>query len=333
VVRAADRAALLTSQLLAFSRRQAAQPRRLDLNHLVSNMGKMLRRTIGGHIRLETRLDSALWPVQADSGQVEQIIMNLAVNARDAMPGGGKLTIATRNAGARAGLQAPELFGDFVELSITDTGAGMDEATRNRLFEPFFTTKEAGKGTGLGLSTVLAILNQNAGDVKVSSSPGEGSTFTVYLPRAAEAAEAQPANAPAPAVRGTETILLVEDDESVRTLAAQILGRNGYRVLAAASGEEALKLCESEPGTIDLALSDVILPLMNGRELSDRLRGLRPGLKVLYMSGYTDDVIAYREDLGDAAFLSKPFSPEVLVRKVRDVLDERAEPLRQGAGS
>jgi two-component system, cell cycle sensor histidine kinase and response regulator CckA len=332
VVRAADRAAMLTSQLLAFSRRQAVQPRRLDLNHLVSNMDKMLRRTIGEHIQLETRLHPGLWAIKADPGQVEQMLMNLAVNAGDAMPNGGKLTIATRNSGLRPGGRSEALFGDFVALSITDTGHGMDEATRSRLFEPFFTTKGAGKGTGLGLSTVLSLVNQNGGDIKVASQPGEGATFTIFLPRE-EAAETENRDeSAAPIGRGTETILLIEDDEDVLELARHILGQYGYRVLTALQGEEALAHCQREPGPIHLAVTDVILPLMNGRELAARMQKIQPSMKVLYMSGYTDDVIAYREDLGHAAFLNKPFCPATLARKVREVLDAQA-PLSRSANS
>jgi CheY-like chemotaxis protein len=315
VLNAAERAAVLTSQLLAFSRRQAAQPKVIELNHVISNLEKMLRRVIGEHIELRTVFDPALPRVKADAGQVEQVLMNLAINARDAMPQGGTLTIESRGVYRRG---VPH-----VRLSVMDTGVGMDAATRGRLFEPFFTTKGRGKGTGLGLSTVYGIVKQHAGDIAVESEPGGGARFHIHLPavegEAEPAAAQEVASAPG---RGSETILLVEDDAGVRRVARDTLGGHGYRVLEAAGGQEALGIAEAEAGRIHLLVTDMIMPLMSGRELARRLIERDGSLRVIYMSGYTDDVIAYHGELGrDADFLRKPFAPEALARKVRAVLD------------
>ncbi len=327
ILNAADRAAVLTSQLLAFSRRQVVQPRLLELNHVVSNLEKMLRRVIGEHIELRTHLDSRLNRIKADSGQIEQILMNLAINARDAMPDGGTLTIETANAGFRRpeALEAPPT--PHVRLSVIDSGVGMDPHTKSRIFEPFFTTKGRGKGTGLGLSTVYGIVKQHGGDIVVASQPGAGTSFHIYFPAAPgegvdEAAEA----APEAASSGSETILLVEDEVGVRRLTRDILRSRGYRVLEAADGHEALRIAEREGGAIQLLLTDMIMPLMGGRELANRIQELYPGVRVVFMSGYTDDVIAYHGDLGsDTTLVQKPFAPDVIARKVREVLDAGKE--------
>jgi len=263
--------------------------------------------------------------VKADPGQIEQIILNLVVNARDSMPGGGKMTIETDNVyldedyannhvGARPG--------HYVMLAVSDTGTGMDEETQARIFEPFFTTKELGKGTGLGLSTIYGIVKQSGGNIWVYSEVGRGTTFKIYLPRVdAEAQEYKHASATEEVLNGTETILLVEDEEMVRKLARQILATQGYRVLEATNGEEALRMCEHDQEPIELLLTDVIMPEMSGPELAERLHRLRPELRVLFMSGYTDDAIVHHGVLEEGAhFIQKPFAPDVLSRKVRQIL-------------
>ena len=321
VLNASERAAILTSQLLAFSRRQVVQPRVLALNHVLSNMEKMLRRVIGEHIELATDLKPDLWPVKADAGQIEQIVMNLAVNARDAMREGGTLRISTANTLFTPKPAASE--GAHVRLSVSDTGIGMDAEVMSHLYEPFFTTKGSGKGTGLGLSTVYGIVKQNGGEIRVESEKGAGAAFHIYLPRAMEAEDAAaPRKQMHHAHTGTETVLLAEDEPGVRQIAGDVLRSLGYRVLEAADGSEALRLAADESAAIDLLLTDVIMPLMSGRELADQLKRLRPGLRTLFMSGYTDDVIAYRGELGsDAEFLQKPFSPDALAQRIRQVLD------------
>ena len=325
--RAGDNAASLTRQLLAFSRRQVLQPRVLDLNDVVSEMERMLRRLISEDVTLRTVLDPDLGSIKADPGQIEQVIMNLIVNARDAMPRGGKLTIETKrvNLGeqyvkARRVSVQP---GPFVMLAISDTGSGMDEETKTRLFEPFFTTKEPGKGTGLGLSTVYGIVRQSGGDIWVYSEIGKGTTFKIYLPLVAEAAEEYKRNAELeqPYV-GTETILLAEDDETVRNLVREVLESCGHRVLEAPNGGSALLICERHQGPIHLLVTDVVMPEMSGRELAARLAQVRSEMKVLYMSGYTDDAIIHHGVLESGVpFIQKPFTPGALARKVREVLD------------
>jgi PAS domain S-box-containing protein len=323
--KAARRAADLTRQLLAFSRQQIIEPKVIDLNELVAGMDQMLKRLLGEDIDLAFSPSSTAGRIRADAGNIQQVLMNLAVNARDAMPTGGQLTIETRNVDldadyARAHLGS--LPGPHVMLAVSDTGIGMDQATQARIFEPFFTTKEAGKGTGLGLSTVFGIVQQCGGSVWVYSEPTRGTTFKVYLPRVdAEVDVALPSH-PAGSLRGWETILLVEDQEQVRTVADGILKRNGYRVIAAQNPSEALRFCERYPGPIALLLTDVVMPQMSGPELAVRISTTRPEIKVLCMSGYTDDSIIRHGVLdGGMAFLQKPFTPDSLSRKVREVLD------------
>ena len=326
--RAGERAAALTRQLLAFSRRQVMQPKVLDLNEVIPHMDMMLRRLIGEDVEFRTVLGEDLWRVKADPGQIEQVLMNLVVNARDAMPGGGKLTIETSNVFldeeySRA--HSPVRPGPYVMLAISDTGVGMDEKTASQVFEPFFTTKERGKGTGLGLSTVYGIVKQSEGFIWVYSEPGKGSTFKVYLPRTGDRREAPDReSAPVEDLRGDKTVLVVEDEESIRKLAVDILGHYGYAVLSAGDGEEALRIAGEFKGEIDLLLTDVVMPRMGGPELFERIRRLRPGIEVLYVSGYTDDAIVHQGALdAGIAFLQKPYSPISLVRKVKDVLEEK----------
>ena len=327
--RIADRAALLTQQLLAFSRRQILSPRVLGLNGIVAEMDQMLKRLIGEDVDFVTALSPGLWIVKADPAQIEQVVMNLAVNARDAMPGGGRLTIETRNADLDerfAREHPPMQAGSYALLKVSDTGIGMDEATRARIFEPFFTTKELGKGTGLGLATVYGIVKQSGGFIWVDSRPGEGSAFSVYLPRVeAEAGGFEdPRDTPAGSLRGSETILLVEDEEEVRETVNEILSMRGYTVLKAAHAQEAVEVSESYDGPIDLLLTDVVMPGMNGRELADRITPSRPQAAVLYMSGYTETAIARRGVLeAGTAFIQKPFTSDALARKVREALEAR----------
>ncbi|HET7876843.1 MAG TPA: ATP-binding protein [Methylomirabilota bacterium] len=349
---AADQAATLTRQLLAFSRKQVIAPTILDVNGIVAGIHKMLQRLLGETINLVTVTAPDLWKIRADAGQVEQMVLNLAVNARDAMPDGGRLTIRTSNveldeitARRRGGAQP----GQYVMLEVSDTGVGMDAETKARIFEPFFTTKDVGKGTGLGLSTVYGIINQNAGHIWVESEPGRGTTFRVYLPRVEEAVavparDARPdgagvreeAMAPTafddgsggplveepPRPKRGETILLVEDAQRVRAVVREILEMNGYTVLEARHGAEALEVSGKHQGPIHLMVTDVVMPQMSGRELAQKLQPLRSEMRVLYMSGYTDDAIVRHGVLGAGmAFLSKPFTPDALATKVREVLD------------
>lgn len=326
--KAGDRAAALTRQLLAFSRRQVLQPKVLDLNRVVTKMGQTLRRLVGEEIALSIDLSPSLSRVKADPGQIEQVIVNLALNARDAMPDGGRITIATADAELSPAYAVvhPDVHpGPYVLLSMADTGHGMDDETQTHLFEPFFTTKERGKGTGLGLATVYGIVQQSGGHIRVNSAADSGSTFLIYLPRveapedAGQEAVRPPLPYPSP---GIETVLLAEDEEVVRRFAREILSGNGYKVLEAGNGREALLLSEAHRGEIHLLLTDVVMPKIGGRELADRIRTLRPELRILYMSGFTDDAILRDRVLEDGIpFLQKPFTPEGLARKVREVLD------------
>jgi two-component system cell cycle sensor histidine kinase/response regulator CckA len=330
--RAAARAADLTRQLLTFSRHQVVTPKVIDLNDLLVNLDKMLQRIIGVDVALVLSCGRPLGHVRADPGSIEQVIMNLVVNARDAMPQGGKLTMETANVlideeSARVHLGTKP--GPHVMLAVSDTGVGMDRATQARIFEPFFTTKQVGKGTGLGLSTVFGIVQQSNGSIWVYSEPGRGTTFKVYLPRVDEAVDVVRATPPGTTRRGTEAVLLVEDDEQVRSVASSILRRHGYRVLEARNGGEAMLLCETHAQTIDLLISDVVMPLMGGPELARRLSTARPAMKVLCMSGYTDDsVVRHGVMDSDIAYLQKPITPESLTRKVREVLDGKGRVLR-----
>ncbi|MBI3662327.1 MAG: response regulator [Acidobacteria bacterium] len=329
IKKAADSAASLTRQLLAFSRQQVLAPKVLDLGLVVRDTESMLRRLIGEDVDLLTVAEPDLGQVKADPGQMEQVILNLAINARDSMPEGGKLTIETRNAElgenylARRPLMRP---GSYVLLAISDNGMGMDAATQARIFEPFFTTKEQGKGTGLGLATVYGIVKQSGGHIWVYSEPGQGTTFKIYLPRVERSLETAAAGrAPAGPVTGTETILLVEDAVPLRQLACQYLEGIGYTVLSAADGAEAVRIAEKHPGPIDLLLTDVILPGLSGRKVAEHLTAMRKGIKVLYMSGYTNNAIIHHGILdAGVAFLQKPFRLADLAVKIYELLRSEA---------
>ena len=329
ILRAGQRAAALTRQLLAFSRKQILQPQVMNLNTVVAEMESMLRRLIGEDIDLVVVPTQGLGSVKADPGQIEQVLANLAVNARDAMPQGGKLTVETQSVeiGEQYARQHRVAVqpGPYVMLSMSDTGVGMDEVTRGRIFEPFFTTKAPGKGTGLGLSTVYGIVKQSDGFISVYSEVGHGTSFKIYLPQVAEVAGGKrhsPTVAPA---HGTETILLVEDVEGLRKLTKRMLESAGYTVLTAANGEEALLLLERYEKPLHLMVTDVVMPGMSGRTLAERFDAIRPGMKVLYMSGYTDDVVVRHGVLDKGMpFLGKPFAVVELTRKVREVLDSEA---------
>ena len=331
VIEAAERAAALTQQLLTFSRRQLAQAEELQLNDVVQKLQALLRPLIGEHIAVRTLLADDLGVVQGNRVQLEQVVMNLALNARDAMPDGGTLTIQTENVvvdGRFAAEQIRLTPGPYVMMSVSDSGEGMDPVTQANIFEPFFTTKRPGHGTGLGLSTVYAIVQEAGGAIYVYSEPGYGSVFKVYLPRLgppAEVRRGQLPSAEAPerpaATAGRGLVLLVEDEPRVRSFCADVLQPAGYRVLQAGSGEEAMKLAVSAAGPIALLLTDVVLPGMNGRVLAERLLTLRPELKVLYMSGYTDDMVVRTGVVaGGTAFLQKPFTAQTLLDRVRAVL-------------
>jgi PAS domain S-box-containing protein len=326
IEKAGQRAASLTKQLLAFSRQQVLTPAVLNLNSLATDMEKMLPRLLGEDIEVSLTLDPELGNVKADQSQIEQVIMNLAVNARDAMPTGGKLKVQTSNVEldqAYTWNHPGSKAGEYVLLTVTDTGMGMDAGTLTHIFEPFFTTKERGKGTGLGLATVYGVVKQSNGYIWVDSAPGKGASFQIYLPRhVGEPGADEPKNDSGEKLRGSETILLVEDAEPLRKLAQTFLEAGGFRVLPAESGEVALEVAAGFRGTFDLLLTDVVMPGMNGRVLAEQLSPRQPGMKVLYMSGYTDSFIAGHGVLDpETHLLHKPFTEEVLIRKVREVLD------------
>ena len=326
IVKVANRGASLTRQLLAFSRKQIMQPRVFNLNEVVAEMDAMLRRLIGEDIDLVTILSPELEGVQADPAQIEQVIMNLAVNARDAMPTGGKLTIETANVHldeAYAQHHHAVVPGPYVMLAMSDSGSGMDAETKSRIFEPFFTTKELGKGTGLGLATVYGIVKQSGGNIWIYSEPGQGTTFKIYLPRVVGDVESiKSESLPALHLPGSETILVVEDNDNLREVICKTLGKQGYVVLEAANGKDALQIFDNRTWPIDLLLVDVVLPQMSGAEVVKRLQEFDPNLKVLYMSGYTNNAIVHHGVLDtDVAFLQKPFKGTALLLKIRDVLD------------
>jgi PAS domain S-box-containing protein len=324
IMLAVERAGALTRQLLAFSRKQVMQPEVLNLNDVVAGIGKIVPRLIGEDIDVRVIPSADLQNVKADPGQLEQVIMNLVVNARDAMPGGGKLTIETANISFREeeahqhGVHA----GDYVLLAVSDTGHGMDAATRSHIFEPFFTTKEAGKGTGLGLATVHGIVNQSNGHIWVYSELGQGTTFKVYFPVTQEAITRRQAAKPVPILCGRETVLLAEDEANLRELLTGVLRDHGYKVLAAGDGAEAVRLAAQHSGAIDVLLTDVVMPGMRGQTLADEISRRTPDMAVIYMSGYTDNALVHHESMPQGAiFLQKPFTPDVLLRRVREVLD------------
>jgi len=326
---AAERAATLTRQLLAFSRQQVLQPRRVNLNRVVSDFDKMLRRLIGEDIEVKTSLEEDLGLVEVDPGQIDQVLMNLVVNARDAMQQGGLLTLETANVRLDEAYRTQHSYitpGDYVRLTVSDTGVGMDADVRTHIFEPFYTTKEVGRGTGLGLSTVYGIVKQSKGYIEVYSEPGCGTSFKIHLPRVAPIEEESERRTRAAAdKRGTETILLAEDNEQLRELAALVLTSRGYRVLPAANIEEVEAICKQEQSKIDLLLTDVVMPRMSGTEIASYVAKRRPGIRILYMSGYTADTTVHHGVLEQGvAFLQKPFTPGTLVAKVREVLDQGA---------
>lgn len=327
--KAANRGARLTAQLLGFTRGQAVQPRPLDLNLVVRDIERMLRLIIGECAELEMDLCPTLHKVMADPGQMEQVVMNLVLNARDAIPAGGRIHIETADIeiGEAVAREHGLHHGAFVMLSITDNGHGITPEAMSHLFEPFFTTKDQGKGTGLGLSTVYRIVKECGGDIWVNSAPGHGATFTICLPRA-EAQETrgvEPTGTTVVAQAGSETLLVVEDEDGVRRLLTHVLHRRGYKVLEAANGEEALEIFQKRAADISLVLTDIVMPQMSGRELGTLLQRIRPGIKLVYMSGYTDDVLVRTGALGPGmSFLQKPLRPEVLAAKVREALDSVA---------
>jgi PAS domain S-box-containing protein len=325
IMKAGERAAALTKQLLAFSRRQVLQPKVLELNKLVGGLSGMLQRLIGEDVDLRLVLRPDLGRVSADPGQLEQVVMNLVVNARDAMPGGGTMTLETANreldenyAGKHVGVKP----GAYVMLAVSDTGHGMDESTRQRLFEPFFTTKGSGKGTGLGLSTVFGIVKQSGGSVEVYSEQKRGTSVKVYLPRIDQPVALESETRRRAVALGSETVLLVEDDDMVRNLVRETLEHQGYRIIDSSSPVEARKIADQFKGPIQLLITDVVMPKINGRELALELARRRPNIKVLYMSGYTDSAVLNSGILqGEVAFLQKPFTPAGLTEKVREVLE------------
>jgi two-component system cell cycle sensor histidine kinase/response regulator CckA len=331
MVHAGDRAAKLTQQLLAFSRAQMLAREVLELNDVVRSVGHMLERVLGENVALETKLCDDAGAIAADRGQLEQVVMNLVVNARDAMPAGGTVTVETlrETISLTRSLELGGIEpGDYARLDVSDVGTGMSEETQSQIFDPFFTTKETGKGTGLGLSTVYGIVRQAGGAIVVTSAPGEGARFTILLPRVTEVSPSHAVGAlgagGAAVARGSETVLVVEDQEALRNVVAEVLAEWGYRVLKAKDAESALRMVDTHSGPIDLLLTDVLMPTMSGPDLAERVVAARPGTKVLFMSGYTDDVTLRKVSKGEVDLLSKPFSPEALAKKVREVLGASA---------
>jgi CheY-like chemotaxis protein len=325
---AADKAGGLTRQLLAFSRKQVMRPEVIDLNRVSDGLNKMIPRLVGEDVDVRILLSKDLKPVKADPHQLEQVIINLVVNARDAMPKGGKLTIETNNVqlneeqARRNDVQA----GEYVLLAVTDTGSGMDEVTRSRIFEPFFTTKENGKGTGLGLATVYGIVRQSNGYIWVYSEVGQGTTFKIYLPASSDGiAAAAVSQAPEATTVGNETIMLVEDEEALRAVLVKVLRSKGYNVLSSSRGQEAVEAARLHRGSIQLLVTDVILPEIRGPEVAGQISMIHPEVRVLYMSGFTDNALMHSGSLPQSTmFLQKPFTPNVLLRRIRDILDEAA---------
>jgi CheY-like chemotaxis protein len=323
ITKATDQAASLTQQLLAFGRRQLLQPRVIDVNEIVSNMETMLRRLIGENIELSIRLEASPSSIRADAVQIQQAILNLVINARDAMPAGGTISITTGNARETPDVGAEGGADPLVTLVVADTGEGMDQQTLARIFEPFFTTKAVGKGTGLGLATVDGIVAQSGGRIRVSSALNQGTTFTVLLPSTADVPLGSPTvESPTSSPTGSETVLLVEDEPALRRLSRRVLAQFGYTVLEAPDGEEALRLAEAYQGPINLVLTDVVMPRLSGRDLAERVLTSHPEARVLYMSGYTDDAVVQHGVLSqEVALLRKPFTPYALAARVREVLD------------
>ncbi len=321
---AVKRGAELTQQLLAFSRQQVLEPKVVNLNELVADAQRLLMRTIGEDVAIRVSLGEHLSAVRVDPGQIQQILLNLSVNARDAMPNGGTLAIQTKNTILQDATPMSHSIanpGQFVVLTVSDDGTGMGSSTLAQIFEPFFTTKPKGRGTGLGLSTVFGIVEQSGGHIRVASTLGHGTTFEIYLPAVNERPQAIEEVREVPLPRGNETILLAEDDETLRTLTARILTAQGYKVLEASDGVEALRVAEKHTGTLDLLTTDMVMPAMGGSDLANELTARRPGIKVLYMSGYTDDAVGRGELQPGDAFLQKPVDPRMLARKVRQMLD------------
>jgi two-component system, cell cycle sensor histidine kinase and response regulator CckA len=334
IQQAADRAATLTRQLLAFSRKQVLELKVIDVNKVIGDMERLLRPLIGENIELLTRLSSEAGRTRADAGQLEQVIMNLVVNARDSMPSGGKITIQSSSVTVRHNVGEHRFIqpGRYSVVAVADTGHGMDKETQSRIFEPFFTNKEKGKGTGLGLSTVYGIVKQSNGYVFADSHTGTGTTFFVYLPRVEDTVEELPVATQESEKGGSETVLLVEDEESVRELVRVTLASRGYNVLEADNGESGLRLAEETKGPIDILVTDVVMPGIGGRELAKKLLAIRPGISVLYLSGYTEDAIVTQGALTPGtAFLQKPFTLQNLAKKVREVL--RARPNSRSAST
>ena len=323
---AGERAAFLTRQLLAFSRRQNLQPRVLELNSLVSRIDRMLQTLVGEDVTLRTSLGQNLWRINADPGQVEQVLVNLAINSQEAMPGGGEITIGTGNVELFDAVQlgTGEMPpGDYVTLSVSDTGRGMDEVAQSRIFEPFFTTRKSGKGTGLELAMVYGIVKQSGGYILVESQEAKGTTFRIYFPRTTEEARpGTPETSRSSSLAGNETVLVVEDQDEVRNLVEEILGMQGYTVLKASNGEEALRLGKSRRKPIQLLLTDMVMPGMNGKELAERMQKMYPGMKVILMSGYAEEgLIQWGTIIQGMEFIKKPFRVETLIQTVRKVLD------------